>query len=166
MKNIHFSELIHKQAGIYGTRTALKYRDDAGGKWQEISWRKFSDLTLLTAKAMAEFGIAEQETIGLYSRNMPQCLVADFAAFANRAIPVPMYATSSPAQVDYIVRDANISTMFVGEQLQYNNAFIVRKNSPVLKRLIIFDPSVRLNPEDKTSVYFDDFVHLGDNAHA
>ena len=29
----------------------------------------------------------------------------------------------------------------------------------------IFDPAVKLNPEDKTSVYFDDFLRLGDNAH-
>jgi long-chain acyl-CoA synthetase len=166
MENTHFAELIHKQAGIYDMRTALKYRDDAAGKWIKISWREFSSLIMLAAKAMAEFGVAEQETVGLYSQNMPQCLVTDFAAFANRAIPVPMYATSSPAQVDYIVRDANISTVFVGEQLQYNNAFIVQKNSPVLKRLIIFDPAVRLNPEDKTSIYFDDFIHLGDNTHA
>ncbi|MDR1344951.1 MAG: long-chain fatty acid--CoA ligase [Tannerellaceae bacterium] len=166
MKNAHFAELIHRQAGIYETRTALKSRNDETGKWEKISWREFSNLTMLAAKAMAEFGILECENIGLYAQNMPQCLITDFAAFANRAIPVPMYATSSPAQVDYIINDAEISTVFVGEQLQYNNAFIVQRKSSMLKRLIIFDRKVRLNPEDKTSIYFDDFMHLGDNAHA
>jgi long-chain acyl-CoA synthetase len=166
MKNTCFAELIHRQAERYETRTALKYRNDETGTWEKISWREFSDQIMLAAKAMAEFGVAEQENIGLYSQNMPQCLITDFAAFANRAIPVPMYATASPAQVDYIVRDADISTVFVGEQLQYNHAFIVQKSSSVLKRLIIFDPAVRLNPEDKTSVYFDDFIRLGNNTHA
>jgi long-chain acyl-CoA synthetase len=166
IKNTHFAELIHRQADIYETRTILKSRNDETGRWEKISWREFSNLIMLAAKAMAEFGIIEHENIGLYSQNMPQCLVTDFAAFANRAIPVPMYATSSPAQIDYIVNDAEISTVFVGEQLQYNNAFIVQKGSSVLKRLIVFDRKVRLNPEDKTSIYFDDFMHLGDNAHA
>ncbi|MDR2389018.1 MAG: long-chain fatty acid--CoA ligase [Tannerellaceae bacterium] len=166
MNAIHYAELIHRQANKYNGRTALKYRNEATGKWENISWRKFSDLVLLTAKAMAGMGIAEKETIGLYAQNMPQCLITDFAAYANRAIPVPMYATSSPAQIAYIVRDAEISTLFVGEQLQYNHAFIVRKNLPGLKRLIVFDPAVRLNPEDKTSMYFDDFIHQGDNGHA
>ncbi|MDR1357249.1 MAG: long-chain fatty acid--CoA ligase [Tannerellaceae bacterium] len=165
MQDTHFAELIHRQANVYETRTALKYRNDETGKWEKISWREFSNLVMLTAKAMAEFGIVEHENIGLYSQNMPQCLVTDFAAFANRAAPVPMYATGSPAQVDYITNDAGISTIFVGEQLQYNNAFIVQKGSSVLKRLIIFDRKVLLNPEDKTSVYFDDFIRLGDNAH-
>jgi long-chain acyl-CoA synthetase len=158
--------MIHRQADKYNGRTALKYRNDATGKWEKISWREFSNLVMLTAKAMAGIGIVEQETIGLYSQNMPQCLITDFAAYANRAIPVPMYATSSPAQVEFIVRDAEISTLFVGEQLQYNHAFIVQKKLPELKRLIVFNHAVRLNPEDKTSVYFDDFIHLGDNANA
>ena len=166
MNTIHYAELIHRQANKYNSRTALKYRNDATGKWEKIPWRELSDLVMLTAKAMASFGVAEQETVGLYAQNMPQCLVTDFAAYANRAIPVPMYATSSPAQVEYIVRDAGITTLFVGEQLQYNHAFIVKKNAPALKQLFIFDPAVRLNPEDKTSVYFDDFIHLGDNGHS
>ncbi len=164
MINYHFAELIHHQAKKYGNRTALKYRDDDSGKWLKISWRTFSETIMLTAKAMAEFGIVEHENIGIYSQNMPECLITDFAGYANRAVPVPMYATSSPAQVDYIINDANINTLFVGEQLQYNNAFIVQKSSSVLKRLIVFDRKVKLNPDDKTSMYFEDFLRLGDNA--
>lgn len=164
MTNYHFAELIHRQADKYGTHTALKYRDDATGKWIKISWREFSDLIMQTAKAMAAFGIEEHHTIGIYSQNMPQCLYADFAGYANRMVSVPMYATSSPAQIDYIINDASVETLFVGEQLQYNNAFIVQKDSEVLKRIIVFDSNVILNPEDKTSMFFDDFLKLGDNA--
>ena len=163
----HFSELIQRQAKKYGNRTALKYRDDAAGRWTKISWNEFSELVTLTAEALADSGIAVQENIGVYSQNMPQCLYTYFGAYANRVVDVPMYATSSPSQIAYIVEDAQIHTLFVGEQLQYNNAFIVQKQKPnILKKVIIFDSSVRKNPEDKTSVYFDDFIRLGNNAHA
>lgn len=162
----HYAELIHRQAEKYGSRTALRFRDAASGKWLKISWREFSDKVMLTAKAMAEFGIDVQENIGVYSQNMPQCLYTDFGAYANRVVSVPMYATNSPAQIEYIINDAEIRTLFVGEQLQYNNAFKVQKDSKTLRRLVIFDPAVKLNPEDKTSVYFDDFLRLGDNAEA
>lgn len=162
----HYAELIHRQAEKYGTRTALKHRDPETGKWLKISWKDFSEKVMFTAKAMAEFGIEVQEHIGVYSQNMPQCLYTDFGAYANRVVSVPMYATNSPAQIEYIINDAGIRTLFVGEQLQYNNAFKVQKESAVLKRIVIFDPAVKLNPEDKTSVYFDDFLRLGDNAEA
>lgn len=162
----HLAELVHKQAEKYGSRTALKYRDDKNEKWIKISWSEFADLVFKTAKAMAEFGVEVQENIGICSQNMPECLYVDFAAYANRAVSVPLYATSSPAQIAFIVDDAQIQTLFVGEQLQYNNAFKVQKESTNLKRLIIFDPEVKLNPEDNTSIYFEDFLKLGDNTHA
>ena len=162
----HFAELIHRQAEKYGNRTALKHRDNATGKWLKISWREFSDKVMLTAKAMAEFGIKVQENIGVYSQNMPQCLYTDFGAYGNRVVSIPMYATNSPGQIDYIINDAKIRTLFVGEQLQYNNAFKLQKDSKYLERLVVFDPAVKMNPEDKTSIYFDDFLRLGDNAHA
>ena len=162
----HFAELIHRQAEKYGNRTALKHRDNATGKWLKISWREFSDKVMLTAKAMAEFGIKVQENIGVYSQNMPQCLYTDFGAYGNRVVSIPMYATNSPGQIEYIINDAKIRTLFVGEQLQYNNAFKVQKDSKYLERLVVFDPAVKMKPEDKTSIYFDDFLRLGDNAHA
>ena len=162
----HFAELIHRQAEKYGNRTALKHRDNATGKWLKISWREFSDKVMLTAKAMAEFGIKVQENIGVYSQNMPQCLYTDFGAYGKRVVSIPMYATNSPGQIEYIINDAKIRTLFVGEQLQYNNAFKVQKDSKYLERLVVFDPAVKMNPEDKTSIYFDDFLRLGDNAHA
>ena len=162
----HFAELIHRQAEKYGNRTALKHRDNATGKWLKISWREFSDKVMLTAKAMAEFGIKVQENIGVYSQNMPHCLYTDFGAYGNRVVSIPMYATNSPGQIEYIINDAKIRTLFVGEQLQYNNAFKVQKDSKYLERLVVFDPAVKMNPEDKTSIYFDDFLRLGDNAHA
>ena len=162
----HFAELIHRQAEKYGNRTALKHRDNATGKWLKISWREFSDKVMLTAKAMAEFGIKVQENIGVYSQNMPQCLYTDFGAYGNRVVSIPMYATNSPGQIEYIINDAKIRTLFVGEQLQYNDAFKVQKDSKYLERLVVFDPAVKMNPEDKTSIYFDDFLRLGDNAHA
>lgn len=144
----------------------MKHRDNATGKWLKISWREFSDKVMLTAKAMAEFGIKVQENIGVYSQNMPQCLYTDFGAYGNRVVSIPMYATNSPGQIEYIINDAKIRTLFVGEQLQYNNAFKVQKDSKYLERLVVFDPAVKMNPEDKTSIYFDDFLRLGDNAHA
>lgn len=166
MVNYHFAELIHRQAEKYGSRTALKYREESSGKWLKISWQSFSEKVMLTAKAMAEFGIEVQENVGIYSQNMPEYLFTDFGAYANRVVTVPMYATSSPAQIEYIIDDAAIRTLFVGQQLQYNNAFKVQQTSGVLKRIVVFDPSVRFNPDDKTSIYFADFLRLGDNAHA
>lgn len=165
--NCHLAELIYRQAEKYGQRTELTYRDDKSGKWIDISWDTFAEKVRLTSQAMIEYGINIQENIGIYAQNMPQCFYTNFGAFGIRAVEVSMYATSSPEQINYIIKDANIRLLFVGEQLQYNNAYKVLKESDeILKQLIIFDNNVVRHPEDKTSVYFDEFIRLGDNAHA
>jgi long-chain acyl-CoA synthetase len=160
----HLALMIHRQAEKYGDRTALTYYDKKLKKWKNASWSHFSRRIMSVAWAMAEIGVEPKERVGIYSQNMRQYLYTDFAIYANRGIMVPIFATSSPSQVEYIVNDAEVHVLFVGEQFQYNNAFKVQKQSNVLKKLIVFDPNVVLHPEDKTSVYFDDFVASGENS--
>lgn len=167
MNYYHLGELIHRRAEKYGNKTALKYHTKmAKGKWKSLSWRKFSDFVLKAAHAMAEIGVEPGDRIGVYSENMAEYLITDFGAYANGAIMVPIYATSSTSQVEYIVNDAHTKVLFVGEQFQYNHAYKVQSESNVLKRLIIYNRNVVVNRDDKTSMYFDDFLSIGQNAQA
>ena len=159
----HLGELIHKQTQKYKNKTALKYQDQAGS-WADLSWIEFSEKIMKSAQAMAEMGLKPNDKIGIYSQNMEKYLFADFAAYANKVVVVPMYATSSPSQVKYIVEDAGINIIFVGEQFQYNNSYKVQQESHVLNKIIIFDRSVVINSDDKTSIYFDEFITRGDNS--
>ena len=111
---------------------------------------------------MIELGIGIQENIAVFSQNKPECLYVDFGAFGVRAVTVPFYATSSEAQVHYMVGDAEIRYIFVGEQLQYDVAFRVMQLGSQLKQIIIFDREVKRDERDQTSIYFDDFLKLGE----
>lgn len=113
------------------------------------------------SNALIGLGVEEQENIAVFSQNMPQCLYVDFGAYAVRSVTIPFYATSSEMQIKYMISDASIRFMFVGEQEQYDIAFRVLQQKSLLQRLIIFDPNVRLNPNDTVSLYFDDFMELG-----
>ena len=121
----HLSVLVHRQAEKYGDKIALKYRDYEKAQWIPISWNSFSANIRQAANALVELGVEVQENIGVFSQNKPECLYVDFAAFANRAVTIPLYATSSPAQAQYIINDAQIRYLFVGEQFQYDAAFSV-----------------------------------------
>ena len=164
----HFAELIHHQAERYGHRTALLHRDSRTGKWMRISWTTFADRVRLTSQALIEYGIGVQENIGIYAPNMPQYFYTAFGAYGARAVEVPMYPTGSPDQIKYIVHDAGIRLLFVGEQQQYNNAYKAQQEmgDTLLRKIVIFDRSVVRYPGDETSVFFDEFVRLGDNARA
>lgn len=162
----NLADVVYTQAYKYGTRTVLQYRDNKLDKWQKISWIQFAEKVALTSKALIQQGVNVQENIGLYSPNMAECFFVDYGGYGVRAVSVPMYATASPDQIRYILNDANIRFLFVGEQLQYNNAYAVQQegNTP-LERIVIFDGDVLKNPTDTTSLYFEEFLRLGDNTH-
>lgn len=154
--------LVHRQAEKYKDRPALKYKDYAKGTWVPITWQEFDRTVRLAANALAALGVEEQENVGIFSQNKPECLMTDFAAFANRAVTIPLYATSSPLQVQYIVNDACIHYLFIGEQFQYDAAFSVFGYCETLKQMIIFDRSVQRDPRDQTSIYWDEFLKKGE----
>jgi len=74
---------------------------------------------------------------------------------------VPLYPTGSLEQLEYIVRDAEIRYLFVGEQYQYDNAWKAMSTCPTLKQIIIFDTAVQRAADDTCSIYFGDFMAMG-----
>ena len=158
----HLSVLVHRQAQKYGDKTALRYRDYQTAQWIPISWNQFSETVKQAASSLVALSVEEEENIGIFSQNKPECLFVDFAAFANRAVTVPLYATSSPAQAQYIINDAQIRFLFVGEQFQYDAAFSIFGFCPSLQQIIIFDRDVVKDPRDVSSIYFDEFLEMGE----
>ena len=159
----HFSKLIHEQANKYQGAVAMKYRDYEIGKWLPITWREFSDKVLQMSKSLLSMGVKVQENIATFSQNKPECLFVDFGAYGVRAVTIPFYATSSGAQVVYMMNDAEIRLLFVGEQLQYDVICEVADQCPTLEQVVIFDSSVVKKEGDTRSMYLDEFLKLGEN---
>ena len=163
MSQTRFSVLIHQQAKKYGDRVALKHRDYKSGTWIPTTWNQFSDTVATVSNALIEMGVGVQENIGVFTQNKPESLFMDFGAFGIRAVTVPLYATSSEAQVHYILEDAGIRYLFVGEQQQYDVAFRVMALSSTLKQIVVFDREVKFDARDESTIYFDDFLAMGKN---
>lgn len=161
MMNSYLSQMVPQQAEKYGNKIALKYRDYDTDSWISVTWNQFANKVRQVSNALIALGIKEQENIGIFSQNKPESLYLDFGAFADRVVTVPLYATSSETQVHYILKDAEIRFLFVGEQYQYDTAYHVCSQCKGLRQIIIFDPSVTLAPEDNTSIYFDAFLEKG-----
>ena len=160
--NSHLSVLVHDQAKNYADREAMIYQDFGCEQWKSYSWNEFSSCVRTVSNAMLNLGVKVQENVGVFSQNCPQYLFCDYGAWGIRAVTVPFYATSSEQQIQFIINDAKIRFLFVGEQEQYEKAHRVMALCPTLERIIVFDRSVTLSPRDPNALYFDDFLKLGD----
>ncbi len=163
MENLHFSQLVFAQAKKYGEKPALYHREEQKDEWKQISWSQFATQVSAIAKAFVELDVVEQQRIAQFSQNKAENLIVDFALYAIRAVMVPMYATSSVQQVEFIINDAEIEIIFVGDQHQYNIASEVLENSKFLKKIIIFDKNVVFT-DTESAMYYDDFLKLGEKS--
>ena len=160
--NSHLAVLIHEQAKTYGDREVLIYKDFGGTEWKSYSWNQFSQTVKQVSNALLNLGVGVQENLGVFSQNSVQYLFCDFGAWGVRAVTIPFYATSSEQQIQFMITDARIRLLFVGEQEQYDKARRVQATCHTLERIIVFDRGVRLGDEDSTAMYFDDFLKLGE----
>ena len=160
--NTHLSRLVHEVAAKLGDREALIYKDFGSKQWKSYSWNEFSQKVKLVSNALLNMGVGVQENIGVFSQNTVQYLFTDFGAWGIRAVTIPFYATSSEQQIQFMVNDAQIRLIFVGEQAQYDKARRVFSTCNSLKRIIVFDPAVSIAEGDKTAMHFDDFLKLGE----
>ncbi|NKX54963.1 AMP-dependent synthetase/ligase [Arthrobacter mobilis] len=110
-RSSNITDLLIRQAGL-ASNPALFSRRDGEGTWQDITARGFlADVTAL-AKGLVASGIAAGDRIGIMARTRYEWSLVDFAIWFAGAVPVPIYETSSPAQVAWILGDSGAAGAF------------------------------------------------------
>ena len=156
-----FVELIPKQQAKYGEREALRFRDYETQVWSSLTWNGFSELIDRAAGALLAGGVEEHGRVCLFTQNCPEVLITHFGAFYNRAIPVPIYATSSKDEVAYIVNDSGATILLAGDQGQYEIARQVMDECPTLRFIVTLHPDVKRQAGDKTTLTWKEFLSTG-----
>ncbi len=158
MQKRHLTEIILNNVEKYQDRPALYFKE--GNTWKNITWRAMGDQIRGVGQALLQFGLKEQDRVGIFSQNMPQWTIADYGIMGIRGITTTIYATSSAEDLEYIINDAEIGLLFVGSQPQYDKAMEIFPNNKFLKKIVVFDWTVKIKTDDRIQ-YFDDFVNQG-----
>lgn len=163
---IHVSQYLKYFSGTFKNRKLVKYRDHLSGEWVSDTGEQLYEHIMGTARGLCKYGVTVSDKVGVYSQNMAEYIYTEFALLTLRAVSVPLYATCSPEQLFYIAQKSDLRLLFVGGQFQYNNAYLVKETMGQIEQIVIFDPLVHKDPKDTSSIYFDEFIRLGDNMHA
>ena len=157
---MHLALMIRSSVEKYGDGIAMRRRRD--DEWEKISYNSLGEQIRLVAGALLEYGVDEGEMVGIFSQNRPEWAIADFGILNVKGVSVPIYATNTAKQAEYIVNDARIKTIFVGDQVQYSKVRSFFDSSPYLKNIIVFDDAVALKGDE--SIHFKDFLRLGEES--
>lgn len=159
----HLAEYPQRLRDKFASKRILRYQEIDNGPWLNLNGEEVYLRCLAAAKAFAHEGIKPGDRIGFYSQNCVQGLTAELGLYMMRGVSVPLYATSTPDLVQFIVEDAGLEFIFVGDQFQYNNSWEVQQRTGRIKRIIIYDRSVVLHHDDRSSMYYEEFIRRGDS---
>ncbi len=77
-----------------------------GEGWRDITAREFRRQVVALAKGFAASGIEPGDKVGFLARTTYEWTLVDFALFYAGAVMVPIYETSSPSQIQWILEDS------------------------------------------------------------
>ena len=129
-----------------------------------ISWNQFKTNIEREAKSLYKAGLDVEDKVAIFSQNCPEILTTHFAAYYNRGVAVPIYATSSKNEAAYIINDAQTLVLFVGDQQQYDIAMEIVDECPSLKYVVTYNPLVEKRADDKISMTWEEFLDWGEDA--
>ncbi|MGO3153591.1 MAG: AMP-dependent synthetase/ligase [Galactobacter sp.] len=89
-----------------GRNPALFARQDSTGAWLPVSAQAFTDDARAVAKGLVARGVQPGDSVALMSRNRYEWSLLDFAILFAGGVTVPVYETSSPSQVAWILSDS------------------------------------------------------------
>ncbi|MAT17435.1 MAG: long-chain fatty acid--CoA ligase [Leifsonia sp.] len=89
---------------------ALPTGDDG---WSDVSTAEFHRQVVALAKGFVAAGIEPGTKIGFMCKTRYEWTLVDFAAWFAGAVLVPIYETSAPSQVQYILSDSGATALIV-----------------------------------------------------
>ena len=119
-------------------RPAVRRRGpaDEGSAWETWTWAEYVGAIREVTAGLAELGIMPGEQVGIFSNNRLEWHLADLATLANGSVTVPLYQTSSPEQVAYVLGHAEARAVLRREpRARWRRILEVRDELPKLDRV-------------------------------
>ncbi|WP_179375761.1 AMP-dependent synthetase/ligase [Winogradskyella wichelsiae] len=152
----HLLEEIKENSLRFKNKNAIHFKNNTLNTWEGISWLDFESRIEILSKALINYGISVQQNIAIFSENSPNWIIADIAIMRIRAVTIPIYATNSKKEVAYVIDDAEVNLLFVGDQNEYDKAYQLLETSKHLKLIVALTKTIKLHPSNN-AIYLEDF---------
>ncbi|MBW8480867.1 AMP-dependent synthetase/ligase [Actinomadura parmotrematis] len=105
----NLTDALYGRAAERPGRIALRRR--SGRAWAAVTIGEFAAEVTAVARGLVAAGIEPGDRVALMSRTRYEWAVADYAIWAAGGVTVPIYETSSPSQVAWILEDSGASAV-------------------------------------------------------
>jgi long-chain acyl-CoA synthetase len=137
MDDATIGRMFFNRVEKYGPRPLFKVkRNDS---YVNISWNEAGQAARELGLGLLEAGIEHGDRVALLSENRPEWAFSDLGILSIGGINVPIYATNTPRQIEYIINDSSARILIVSTQGQLDKALEAKENCPGLEQIVVLD---------------------------
>lgn len=142
----HIVTRLREQIRTQHQREAIRFQQH--NQWTSISWRQLGERIDQLSRCLLKAGCQVQQTVAIFAPNSEKWAMLDYAALQIRAVPVPIYATSTAQQAAHIINDADVQWIFAGDE-QLEMAIATLEQCPNIKGVVALcqETSVPVHPK-------------------
>lgn len=130
-------DMLRKNAARFGDKPALKFRRQ--GKYVILSYAEFYQRALMVTRGLGKSGVQPGDRIAILSENRAGWVIADMGVVAAGAVTVPIYATNTPEQIEYVLNHSGARIVFVSTKFQYSKLLRIRETIPLVEQVVSFE---------------------------
>lgn len=135
--NKNIISLFLKQEQELGPKPCMRY--SSKGKWSTLSWSEVKSRVMKLASGLESLGVKKGDRVAILSNTRYEWSLADLAILSLGAVTVPIYHSTLPKDIEYILNHSESKVVFVEDSALQKKVEDVRKNLLNLKEIIVFD---------------------------
>lgn len=133
----HLGVLFAESATRHADRTATRIKTADG--WATRTYAELATAVRRLAGRLIDLGIQPGDRIAIFSPNRPEWTLADLACLSVRAVPVPLYPSSTPEQIRHILADSGCVAAFAAGSSELDRLLDAWDGLPDLRVAVTFD---------------------------
>lgn len=108
---------------------------DAAGNWTNVTAEEFEQRVIALAKGFIAAGIQPGQAIGIMSRTRFEWSLIDFAIWYAGAVSVPVYETSAPAQLEWILSNSDAVALWLENDEHEQRYAQIKASTPLIRNV-------------------------------
>ena len=129
--------MLERTARVYADREAYKWFEHRTNEWVGITWRQFSERVMRWRKAFAKMGLQRGARVAMLLPNSVDALTFDMAALCNALVPVPLHATDTAGNSNYILNDSGAEFLVTVNFARWNSLATAGVDLPNLRQVVL-----------------------------
>ena len=132
------ADLFLSQADARKDRVLYRFWRD--GAWRSQTWAEAAAEVEGMALGLVAAGVGKGDRVALYAPNRVEWCLLDWANVCIGALTVPLYASSTPAQVSYVVEHSGASVLVVDSRANLEKLHASGAVPAAVKATVLLDP--------------------------